>query len=139
VVISGIPGLAPVAPADGVEHTRMAPPRPPKSHPQWELEFDGGRVVALTESLILGRDPAAEPDESAALLALGDDGRSVSKTHLRIDPSPGGVQVTDRHSTNGVIVVTAGVRLHCVPGVPTVVPDGSTVQFGDRQFELRSR
>lgn len=45
--------------------------------------------------------------------------------------------VTDRHSTNGVVVVSAGVDLACVPGVPTPVPDGSTVRFGDRSLVIR--
>lgn len=48
-----------------------------------------------------------------------------------------GVQVTDRHSTNGVVIVTAGVDLRCVPGVPTPVPDGSTVRFGDRSLVVQ--
>jgi hypothetical protein len=101
----------------------------------WELRFDDGKTVALAGGLIIGRDPAAAAGEStASLMSLGDDGRSVSKTHLRLDATVGGVQVTDRHSTNGVSVVTAGVPLDCIPGVPAIVPIGSTVRFGDRHL-----
>jgi uncharacterized RDD family membrane protein YckC len=138
-VIKSIPGLSPVATEDSLEHTRMAPPRTPQpSTGDWQLTFDDGRNVPLTESLIVGRDPvvaAGEPD--ANLLALGDEGRSVSKTHLRLDAGPAGVQVTDRHSTNGVTVITAGIPLACVPGVATLVPDNSTVRFGDRHLLVR--
>ncbi len=70
-------------------------------------------------------------------MPVPDDARSVSKTHLRLDVAAGGVQVTDRHSTNGVVIVTAGVDLRCVPGVPTPVPNGSTVRFGDRSLVVR--
>ena len=68
---------------------------------------------------------------------IADEARSVSKTHLLLEVGPAGVQVTDRHSTNGVMVVTAGVDLPCVPGVATPVPDGSSVRFGDRSLVVR--
>ena len=135
-VISAIPGLTPVGDSDSFERTRMAQVRSPKAAGTgWELQFDDGRTLLLGDGLIIGRDPSAAAAESGVkLLALGDEGRSVSKTHLRLDVGAAGVQVTDRHSTNGVTVITAGVPLDCVPGVPTVVPGDSVVRFGDRHL-----
>lgn len=138
-VITAIPGLTPVGHNDSLEHTRMKPVRRPAAFgPAWELHFDDGRTVMLTGSLIIGRDPAPTAGESTEnLMALGDEGRSVSKTHLRLDAGPGDIRVTDRHSTNGVTVITAGIPMACVPGVPTVVPVNSTVRFGDRHLVVR--
>jgi len=125
-----------------LDHTRMRVTPPPTSPPTaaltWRLELDDGRCLPLDGPLVLGRDPSIGPDESTAtLVPVSDDARSVSKTHLRLDVAAGGVQVTDRHSTNGVVIVTAGVDLRCVPGVPTPVPNGSTVRFGDRSLVVR--
>jgi uncharacterized RDD family membrane protein YckC len=119
------------------DHTRMAT-RSTAPNPKWQLTFDDDRTLPLDGPLIVGRNPSVAPDESgAAVLALVDEDRSVSKTHLRIDVRDGGVVVTDRHSTNGVSVHTGTSTNHCVPGVPTAVPDGSTVRFGDREFIVR--
>lgn len=138
-VISAIPGLTPVGSDDELEHTRMAAARLPRAAPKaWYLDFDDRRSMMLDGNLIIGRDPASTADEPGAnLLALGDEGRSVSKTHLRLDAGPAGVVVVDRHSTNGVTVVTSGVPLACVPGEPTLVPANSTVRFGDRHLVVR--
>lgn len=125
-------------PADEpLDHTRMAT-RSTAPNPKWQLTFDDDRTLPLDGPLIVGRNPSVAPDESgAAVLALVDEDRSVSKTHLRIDVRDGGVVVTDRHSTNGVSVRTGTTTSQCVPGVPTAVPDGSTVRFGDREFIVR--
>jgi hypothetical protein len=137
-VIRSVPGAAEPA-AESVEHTRLKVARDRTADVQgWLAELDDGRTLPLEGPVILGRDPSARPDESAAgTVPITDQGCSVSKTHLRLDVGAGGVQVTDRHSTNGVVVVTAGVDLPCVPGVATPVPDGSTVRFGDRSLLVR--
>ena len=138
-LISAIPGLTPVGNDDEIEHTRMAAARLPSAATTvWYLDFDDHRTMVLDGNLIIGRDPSSTAGETGAnLLALGDEGRSVSKTHLRLDAGPAGVCVVDRHSTNGVTVVTAGVSLACVPGEPTLVPAHSTVRFGDRHLVVR--
>ena len=88
--------------------------------------------------MLIGRDPAIGPDDGGAVLKkLGDETRSVSKTHLRVDPAPEGVRVSDRHSTNGVAVVVSGEATACVPGGSLDAPDGATVRFGDREFRVQ--
>lgn len=140
-VISSVPGFRTPAssPADeSPEHTRLRVAPQPTGGSGWLAELDDGRRLAVDGGLILGRDPSATPGDGAAVtVAVTDEPRSVSKTHLLVEVGPAGVQVTDRHSTNGVVVVTAGVELTCIPGVPTPVPDGSTVRFGDRSLQVR--
>lgn len=143
-VIAAVPGFgsAPAAALipepESYDHTRMRVSPQTQTTGGWRADLDDGRRLVLSGPIILGRDPSAGPDErSAVTVPIADEGRSVSKTHLLLDVGPAGVQVVDRHSTNGVVVVTAGVDLRCVPGVPTPVPDGSTVRFGDRSLVVR--
>lgn len=120
-----------------VDHTRMRIAPQVTSTGEWRADLDDGRRLVVAGPTLLGRDPSAEPGEPSALaIQIVDEGRSVSKTHLLLDAGPAGIQVTDRYSTNGVVVVTAGVELPCVPGVATPVPDGSTVRFGDRMLVI---
>lgn len=141
VVIQGVPDrdLPTVeAEQEDLDHTRLRVTPSQVGGSGWLAELDDGRTLPLDGPVLLGRDPSARPEEPAAIpVPVADEGRSVSKTHLLLDAGPGGVQVTDRHSTNGVVVVTAGVDLRCVPGVPTPVLDGSTVRFGDRTLVVR--
>lgn len=115
---------------------RVAPPT--SSSSGWTAELDDGRTIAVEGPVVVGRDPSPLPAEAkAVIMRVADEGRSVSKTHLLLDVGPGGVQVTDHHSTNGVRVVTSGVEMTCVPGAPTPVPDGSTVRYGDRSLVVQ--
>jgi uncharacterized RDD family membrane protein YckC len=144
-VIQSVPGFgpsspnsAPNSPAERMDHTRMRVAPQTDATTAWRAELDDGRSLPLDGPVILGRDPSGRPgDRSAVVVPVADEGRSVSKTHLLLDVGAGGVQVTDRHSTNGVVIVTAGVDLRCVPGVATPVPDGSTVRYGDRSLTVR--
>lgn len=143
-VITSVPGfgsswVGATAADESLDHTRLrVAPQEPGSG--WIAELDDGRTQTLTGKLILGRDPSARPEDGDAIpIEVDDESLSVSKTHLLLEVGPVGVQVTDRHSTNGVVVVTAGVELPCVPGVATPVPDGSTVRFGDRALRVRQR
>ncbi len=104
----------------------------------WVAVLDDGRTLPVEGPMLVGRDPSALPEEPMAVMVpVADQGRSVSKTHLLLDVGPGGVKVTDRYSTNGVVLVSDGVELACVPGEPTPVLEGSTVRFGDRSLVVR--
>ena len=62
----------------------------------------GGESIPLPEPTVVGRDPrniSAYPQAQRA--SIFDPSRSVSKTHALLVPVPGGVWVTDLHSTNG--------------------------------------
>ncbi len=131
-------GIPPPLEPDRLDHTRMRVAPQAAASPVWRAALDDGRMLTVDGPVMLGRDPSAGPAElDAVLVPISDRARSVSKTHLLLEVGPAGIQVMDRHSTNGVVVVTAGVELTCVPGVATPVPDGSTVRFGDRSLVVR--
>lgn len=104
------------------------------------IRLDNGQGSAITEVVVLGRNPSPVPGlEGARLLPVADQGRSISKTHLAIGPAGAGIWVQDLHSTNGVKVTDAmGVTRRVRPDerIPVVV--GSTVSYGDRSFVVES-
>ena len=120
-----------------LEQTRYAPlrpeerPAPPGVDPTTaDLELSDGRVVTVTRSLLVGRNPGG--DESSQVLRVDDPGRSVSKTHLQVGLDSSGVWVADRGSTNGTLVTLAdGAQIVCGPGQRVRLPAGATVSFGD--------
>lgn len=106
--------------------------------PAWTVTLDDGRRLPLDRPAVLGRDPVALPGEyGVQLLAIPDETRTVSKTHVKLEPAADSVLVTDRHSTNGVVVITAGVATRCRAGEPMVAGPGSVVRFGDREMQVR--
>ena len=82
------------------------------------IRLDTGETVAIEGGgLLIGRSPASAPGEHGmALLALPDDGRSVSKTHLALVRSGNALIAVDRDSTNGSSLVRAGIERALVPG-----------------------
>jgi hypothetical protein len=59
-----------------------------------------------------------------------------SKTHLLLTPSAAGISVTDRYSTNGVLVAGNGPPRPCVPGVPALLDLPATLQIGTRTMTV---
>jgi hypothetical protein len=120
--------LAPEPPAPLAEETRVAPPAPPRA---WALVLANGTRVSLDGPVLLGRDPAGIPDRpGAGLLPVADPGKTVSKTHALLEPTPGGVRVRDLHSTNGVAVDTAAGREVVAAGAEAIAPLGATIMLG---------
>lgn len=101
------------------------------------LRLDDGSRVEVRGATLLGRAPAPVAGEGAVqLVAVADDTRSVSKTHLAILPSRRGVLVVDRGSTNGSAIVRDGSDLPLTPGDPVPVQAGDVVRFGDRTLTI---
>ncbi|MFB0837368.1 RDD family protein [Arthrobacter sp. E44] len=124
---------------DDVERTQVRPgTNRPAQAAVLRIRLDDGRDFQLDRSVLVGRNPVGQVGEQhAQLLAVDDPGRSISKTHLHLLTDGAGIWVTDRHSTNGSAVTTPdGLRTPLVPGVPTFVTPGSSVNFGDRTFYL---
>ncbi|MFF2843459.1 RDD family protein [Paenarthrobacter sp. NPDC057981] len=130
------PGLA-AHPDDDVERTQMRPGTA-RAQAVLRIRVDDGQDVQLGGSVLLGRNPAAQPGEVVEqLLPVSDPGRSISKTHLHLRVDGDGVWVTDRNSTNGSAVTTPdGLQTRLTPGEASFVRPGSTVHFGDRSFHL---
>lgn len=125
------------------ESTRLVPRvggRPSRSPDQgWVVALDDGRQVAISGLVLLGRDPTARPGEQVAeLVAVTDNSRTVSKTHLAVGVDNKGVFVMDRGSTNGsAIAASTGKYEPCQPGELVRVREGQIVSFGDHRLEIR--
>lgn len=65
----------------------------------------GSSVVLSSETVVLGRNPAATAEApDAQLIAIDDATRTVSKTHALLQRTADGWLITDLASTNGVFV-----------------------------------
>ncbi|NQX28330.1 RDD family protein [Microbacteriaceae bacterium VKM Ac-2854] len=142
-VISAVPGVQ--APAvlpldDDVELTRMSvSPLAAPRRSAYRLQFDDGTAVLVTDSALIGRNPAPRAGEAAGeLVALADDTRSISKTHARLELVGDELSVIDRHSTNGTAVIIGGVTTPVPAGGRARVPSGATLVFGDRTASVES-
>ena len=123
------PAAEVAAPEPVAEDTRVAPPTPGPR--RWALALPDGTRVSLDGPLLLGRDPAGIPDRpDAALLPLADPGKTVSKTHALLEPTPDGVRVRELHSTNGVAIDTPAGRELLPAGGEAIAPLGATVMLG---------
>lgn len=109
---------------EDVEMTRM------RSEQEFVLHLDTGDRIEVTEVLVIGRNPSATTGERA--LALDDHTKSVSKTHLSFRPLEDGVEVTDRHSTNGTAIIRNGIEQPLSAKNPVLVLPGDKVRFGER-------
>lgn len=121
-------------PDEDLGHTQIRPQSPDAVH----LLFDDSQCLDLAGSILIGRNPSySDGDVGVHLVALDDPDRTVSKTHLLIQPGVGSVWVTDRDSGNGSCIVDEdGNVRELVPGKPEQAMIGHTVYFGDRYFQV---
>ncbi|MGG7509256.1 FHA domain-containing protein [Plantibacter sp. YIM 135249] len=103
------------------------------------LELPNGDPVALDSSVLIGRNPAAQPEYAGArLVAVLDPRMSVSKTHTAITVGRRALRVTDLHSTNGTTVTDAsGAVVVCSPGTTVTAEPGSTITVGEFAIVVR--
>ncbi|QIK82615.1 RDD family protein [Sanguibacter sp. HDW7] len=105
------------------------------------LRISDGRELTITETVLIGRNPAAgEGEQVGELVRVSDPGRSVSKTHVMIGVDSEGIWAADRASTNGTVVTLAdGQQIICAEHQVVRLPEGSSVTFGDYSvsFEFR--
>ncbi len=124
---------------DPVQDTVMRPTgtRPTATH-QWRLDLPDGSVE-LVRTTFVGRDPVTTPDRpTAALLALRDPAKSVSKTHALFEIDADQIWVHDLASTNGVWI--AGDDDHerrISPGHRVRLAAGARVDLGDFPVHVR--
>lgn len=114
-------------------------PVPTATQRRFAVVFDSGRREAVDQTLVVGRDPAPSPaDGRVALIAIDDSTMSVSKTHFAIGRDLDALWVEDRHSTNGVSVITGSDTTKLAPGVRSPLATGAVVRFGDRSLSVVS-
>lgn len=118
----------PAAPADDaadIEDTRISIP----GH-RLVFTWDDGTRVTVSRRTLFGRNPAAEA--GAVAVPVRDETLSLSKTHFEAVAEASGGWVTDRHSTNGTVIVRDGHRIVCTPGEQVRIRLGDAIEIGDR-------
>jgi uncharacterized RDD family membrane protein YckC len=128
---------APPPPPPSADGTR---PRPAEAAgpARWQVAFDTGEQFEVRGLTLVGRRPEPRPGEPVKrLVTLPSDDMSLSKTHAQFQVVPdGALVVMDRGSTNGSILVRAGVSKRLTGGKPATLRDGDRVRFGDREMTV---
>lgn len=98
------------------------------------LLHKNGHRVAINGIVLLGRNPDAGTSTDAEAVALQDDTRTVSKTHLAVRPAHDALEVVDLQSTNGSSIVRHGKPYPLTAGTPTTTQQGDTLKLGDLEL-----
>ena len=133
-VVSPPPAPHPEAAPSPVPPPEPAQPPTPQPQPaaRFSLRFDSGESIPISAPVLLGRNPDATDYPGASAIALADDSRSLSKTHMLVRPVDGGLEIVDCRSTNGSGVIRAGTEYGVATGTPTLATDGDMIRLGDR-------
>lgn len=99
------------------------------------LVWDDGTRSAIYARTVFGRNPAAD---GATAVAVRDETLSLSKTHFEVDPDADGAWITDRHSTNGTVLLRAGAANPLAPGERVRLQAGDRVEIGDRSLTVEA-
>ena len=128
---------APPAPPEG-DRTQPRPADTAAPPARWQVTFDTGEQFEVRGLTLVGRRPEPRPGEPVKrLVTLPSDDMSLSKTHAQFQVVPdGALVVMDRGSTNGSILIRAGVTKRLVGGKPATLRDGDRVRFGDREMTV---
>jgi uncharacterized RDD family membrane protein YckC len=101
------------------------------------LVLDTGERVPLTGPGLIGRRPVPGAETWAHLVRVDDPEQSVSSTHLEFWPAAGALDVLDRGSTNGTVLIDpAGKPWSLTPGQPARVAAGWTLVLGRRRIAV---
>ena len=101
------------------------------------VPLTGGAPVELSSTTVVGRDPDNISEyPGAACVPLNDANRSISKTHAALAPAPGGLWLTDLHSTNGTRIEEDGHVTVAKPGESVPVPTGATIVLGSAAYRV---
>ncbi|MGO1971932.1 MAG: RDD family protein [Propionibacteriaceae bacterium] len=142
---AGFPGGPPPASGSSApeESTRLVPrvggvtQRAPNQG--WIVSLDDGRQVTVESLVLIGRNPQPRAgEEGAELVQVGDNSRTLSKTHLAVGVDNRGVYVMDRGSTNGSALASGNGQYEpCAPGDTVRVREGQIVSFGEHRLEIK--
>ena len=100
------------------------------------LLFSNGESHPLATDLVIGRDPASDPEVSAGragALIPGTEALSLSRVHAKVTLLGWDVQLTDRGSTNGTYIWNEPAnQWHQLPAnAPYTLQPGDRIGFGD--------
>lgn len=101
------------------------------------LVVDTGDRVVVTGAGLIGRRPVPGDETWVHLVTIDDPTQSVSSTHLAFWPAEAGLDVLDRGSTNGTVLLDpAGKPWSLPPGAPARVAAGWTLVLGNRRVRV---
>nr|WP_268866078.1 RDD family protein [Microbacterium sp. ZXX196] len=113
------------------------PADPAPAAPAFRLVLDTGGALALAGPILVGRDPQGDGGFAGARpVAIPDDTRSISKTHVALAPRADGVEIRDLGSTNGTSIRRGEAERPVPAGTSVLVRPGDVVAFGDRTIRI---
>ena len=151
-----VPTTAPAVPAPALPTTALptTAPKPaatatnsttasaPASASYAALLLDTGQSIPVNRTIVLGRAPSPQRATDSPI-PVEDQTRSLSRTHVRIAPSEGGIMIEDLNSANGTRARSPNGQTHTlVPGQPIELPMNSQLLLGERLIsvvDLRQR
>ena len=127
------------APLNSAAHapaSPLSPTTPTATAPLAALLLDTGQSIPINRIIVLGRAPS-QLSAADTPIAIDDQTRSLSRTHVRIMPSATGITIEDLNSANGTRARTPGGRTHTlVPGRPIELHINSQLLLGERLISV---
>ena len=106
------------------------------------LLLDTGQSIPVNRTIVLGRAPSPQRATDSPIPVEAQT-RSLSRTHVRLAPSEGGITIEDLNSANGTRARSPNGQTHTlVPGQPIELPMNSQLLLGERLIsvvDLRQR
>lgn len=141
-----VPTTAPAVPAPAPKPAATATngttASAPASASYAALLLDTGQSIPVNRTIVLGRAPSPQRATDSPI-PVEDQTRSLSRTHVRIAPSEGGITIEDLNSANGTRARSPNGQTHTlVPGQPIELPMNSQLLLGERLIsvvDLRQR
>lgn len=136
------PALPTTAPKPAATATNSTTASAPASASYAALLLDTGQSIPVNRTIVLGRAPSPQRATDSPI-PVEDLTRSLSRTHVRIAPSEGGITIEDLNSANGTRARSPNGQTHTlVPGQPIELPMNSQLLLGERLIsvvDLRQR
>lgn len=136
------PALPTTAPKPAATATNSTTASAPASASYAALLLDTGQSIPVNRMIVLGRAPSPQRATDSPI-PVEDQTRSLSRTHVRIAPSEGGITIEDLNSANGTRARSPNGQTHTlVPGQPIELPMNSQLLLGERLIsvvDLRQR
>ena len=136
------PALPTTAPKPAATATNSTTASAPASASYAALLLDTGQSIPVNRTIVLGRAPSPQRATDSPI-PVEDQTRSLSRTHVRIAPSEGGIMIEDLNSANGTRARSPNGQTHTlVPGQPIELPMNSQLLLGERLIsvvDLRQR
>ena len=136
------PALPTTAPKPAATATNSTMASAPASASYAALLLDTGQSIPVNRTIVLGRAPSPQRATDSPI-PVEDQTRSLSRTHVRIAPSEGGITIEDLNSANGTRARSPNGQTHTlVPGQPIELPMNSQLLLGERLIsvvDLRQR